>query len=645
MLDTVFSPMKIGSCTIPNRLVVPAMVTNFCTEDGILTERYIKYIEEKAKGGWGLIITEDYAVNKNAKGYQFIPGLYNDEQIPGNKELTGIVHQYGSKIFCQMYHPGRQATHYVNGGVQPIAPSATMDPLLQEMPREITVEEIHQIVADFGECARRSKESGFDGIEIHAAHGYLIAEFLSTYTNRRVDEYGGCFDNRVRFLDEIYAAVRTAVGDDFPVIIRISVNEYLLGGRTEAESFVLARHCEDLGFDGVHISNGMYATPPIRQIIAPMYTEHAFNMYGAEQAKGLLGVPVILTNRINDPRMADTLIKMGKADFIGMGRGSLADPFLPKKAQAGQPCNIRYCIGCLQGCEQKLFEGTYITCLVNPRIGREYENDLAPTTSPKKVMVIGGGPGGLMAAETAAKLGHTVALYEKNSDLGGQFKSAAYPIGKGELATFVSSLRKSLSDLNVPVYLNTEVTAELLEAEKPDAVIVATGATPLTPPIKGIDGANVVTAEDVLLGRTQVKPGPVVVCGGGEVGGETAQFVAEANHDVTVLEMQDDILNDMMVMTRTCLIGYLKDAGVKVMTNAKVSEIGEGSVTYVNKAGEAVTIPATTVISAFGYRAYNPLEQTAKAVCGNVQVIGGAIKAGNALTAIAEGYQAALALG
>ena len=644
MLDTLFSPKKIGSCQIPNRLVVPAMVTNFCTEDGLITDRFIEYIEEKAKGGWGLIITEDYAVNENAKGYRFIPGLYNDGQIEGNKKLTETVHQYGSKIFCQMYHPGRQSTHFVNGGVQPIAPSATMDPLLQEMPREITVEEIHQIVKDFGECARRAKEAGFDGIEIHAAHGYLISEFLSPYTNKRVDEYGGCFDNRARFLDEVYTAVREAVGGDFPVIVRISVNEYLLGGRTEAESFVLARHCEELGFDGVHISNGMYASPALRQIIAPMFTEHAFNMQGAQQVKELLTVPVILTNRINDPRMADTLIKMGKADFIGMGRGSLADPYLPVKAQNGQFGEIRYCIGCLQGCEQKLFEGTSITCLVNPRIGREYENDLHPTQSPKKVMVIGGGPGGLMAAETAAKIGHHVALYEKNSDLGGQFKSAAYPIGKGELATVVSSLRQSLQDLQVPIHLNTEVTDKLLEAEKPDAVILATGATPLVPKIPGIDSANVFTAEEVLLGKIQVKPGPVVVCGGGEVGGEVAQFIAESHPDVTILEMQDDILNDMMVFTRRCLVQYLQDAHVKVRTRAKVENIGEEGVTYSDESGEKVTIPATTVISAFGYRAYNPLEDTAKNVCDHVTVIGGAVKAGNALTAMAEGYKAALNL-
>lgn len=644
MFAKLFSPMKIGSCTIPNRLAVPAMVTNFCTEDGLVTDRFVRYLEEKAKGGWGLIITEDYAVNPNAKGYRFIPGLYNDAQLEGNRKLTETIHRYDSKIFCQIYHPGRQSTHFVNGGVQPIAPSATMDPLLQEMPREMTVEEIHGIVADFASCARRCKEAGFDGIEIHAAHGYLISEFLSPYTNKRVDQYGGCFDNRARFLDEIYAAVRKEVGADFPVTVRISVNEYLLGGRTEAESFVLARHCEELGFDAIHVSNGMYASPATRQIIAPMFSEHAFNMQGAQQIKELVHIPVILTNRINDPRMADTLLMMNKADFIGMARGSLADPFLPVKARQGHLSNIRYCIGCLQGCEQKLFEGTSITCLVNPRIGLEYESELTPVETPKKVLVIGGGPGGLMAAETAARRGHQVTVYEKKADLGGQFKSAAYPIGKGELATFISSARQNLSDMQVPIHLNTEVTPELLEAEKPDAIIVATGAHPLMPPIPGIDGSHVVTAEDVLLGNVTVPAGPVVVCGGGEVGGEVAQFVAESHPDVTILEMQPDILNDMMVFTRRCLLSYLKDARVRVLTHAKVQKIEDDKVTYLDQAGQSVSLPAAAVISAFGYRAYNPLEAAARSVCENVQVIGGAVKAGNALTAIAEGYKAAMAL-
>ena len=620
------------------------MVVNLCTEDGMITERYIRYIEEKAKGGWGMIITEDYAVNENAKGYQFIPGLYNDAQIEGNKKLTETVHKYESRIFCQMYHPGRQSKHAVNGNVQPLAPSAIKDPFCMDLPKEMTREEIHQIVRDFGTTARRAKEAGFDGIEIHAAHGYLISSFLSPFTNKRVDEYGGCFENRTRILDEVYAAIRENVGNDFPVQVRISANEYLLGGRTEADTYELARHLDELGVDAIHVSNGMYASPIVRQIIAPMYTEHAFNMDAAEQVKKLVSCPVIVTNRINDPKMADTILKMGKADFIGMGRGSLADPHLPAKAKAGKFENIRYCIGCLQGCEAGLLAGTCATCLVNPRVGREYENPMEKTASPKKVMIIGGGPAGLMAAETAAKIGHDVAVYEAKAQLGGQFRSAAFPPGKGELSTFVSSLRKSLEDLKVPVHMGTEVTEDLIRAEKPDAVIIATGAKPLVLPIEGIHGDNVVTAEDVLLGNVDVRPGPVVVCGGGEVGGETAHFLTQTCQDITLIEMRDDILNDMFPLMRMCLMDYIKEGGIKVLTGAKVASITEDSVSYTDAYGNLKSAPAATVVSAFGYKAYNPLEETVRKYCDNVKVVGCAVKAGNALTAVREGYEAALAL-
>lgn len=644
MMTKLFTPAKIGTCEIPNRLIVPAMVMNLCTEDGMITERYIKYIEEKAKGGWGMVITEDYAVNENAKGYKYIPGLYNDEQIEGNKKLTETIHQYDTKLFCQMYHPGRQSKHDVNGGVQPIAPSAMKDPFCMDLPREITVDEIHQIVKDFGSTARRAKEAGFDGVEIHAAHGYLISSFLSPFTNKRVDEYGGCFENRTRILDEIYACIRENVGKDFPVQVRISANEYLLGGRTEADTYELVRHLDELGVDAIHVSNGMYASPVIRQIIAPMYTEHAFNMDTAEQVKKLVSCPVIVTNRINDPKMADTILEMNKADFIGMGRGSLADPHLPNKAKAGQFENIRYCIGCLQGCEAGLLAGTCATCLVNPRVAREYENPMDKTDSPKKVMVVGGGPAGLIAAETAALVGHDVTVYEATSHLGGQFRSAAYPPGKGELSTFTSSLRKSLQDLGVPVKMETPVTEELLASEKPDAVIIATGAKPLMPPIPGLDGANVVTAEDVLLGNADVNFGPVVICGGGEVGGETAHFLTSTCQDITLVEMRDDILVDMFPLMKMQLVDYLRECRIKVLTNAKVASVTEDGVHYIDAEGNEQFLPAATVISAFGYKAYNPLEEAAKKYCDNVQVVGCAVKAGNALTAIREGYDAALAL-
>lgn len=645
-LDTLFSPMRIGTCEIPNRLVVPAMVMNYCTHDGMITDQYVAYMEEKAKGGWGLIITEDYCVQPTGKGYSRIPGLWKDEHVESSRRVTEAVHRHGSKIFAQMYHPGRQTTPAANGGEQPVAPSPTKDPLCQFQAREMTIEEISRLVADFAVAARRAKDAGFDGVELHCAHGYLLAEFLSPAVNRRVDEYGGCFDNRTRIVAEIIAAMREQVGADFPIQVRFSSMDYVPGGRTEAESYELCRFFEEVGFDAINVSNGMYASHPTRQIIAPMFTDHALNMERAAQIKALVDIPVIVANRINDPKMADTLLKMGKADFVGMARGSLADPYLPKKAQEGRFEAIRYCIGCLQGCEMPLFMDDQAGCLVNPRCSREFESDLASVAEAKRVMVIGGGPAGLIAAETLALRGHRPEVFEAQAHLGGQFRSAAFPVGKGELSTFVSSLRKSLEELGVPVHLGSEVDAGVIADVAPDAVIVATGATPLVPPVPGIDGSHVLTAEDVLLGKVEVRDAPVVVCGGGEVGCETADYIAEVllpHVPVTVLEMQDDILTDMMPFTKVCLLEQMVGAGVQWKTGATVTAIEEGAVVYEDAEGEH-RLPAATVVSGFGYRAHNPLEEAARTVCDDVQVVGSAVKAGNALVAGKEAYAAGLAV-
>ena len=543
MLEHLFSKGKIGNCEMKNRLVVTAMVTNYCDKEGNATERYIRYHEEKAKGGWGLIITEDYAIDAHAMGYEYIAGLYKDEQIASHRELTDRVHQYGTKIFAQIYHAGKQQSSKVNGGVQPMAPSAIPCPWCREQPREMTKADIKEVIHNFGTCAKRVKEAGFDGIELHAGHGYLLAEFMSPYINKRTDEYGGCLDNRLRIIREVLEAMRANVGDDFPIIIRFSANEDMPGARDLSETRVLAKLFEEWGFDGLHVSAGVYGDYN-RQIVSPMYVGHAWTVDYAEEVKKLVHIPVITVNRINDPRMADGLIEMGKADFVGMGRGSLADPQLPNKAKNGKMADIRYCIGCLQGCTGALYVGGPVTCLVNPSVGLEYKCDYSKVERPKNIAVIGAGPAGLETAIHAARRGHKVTLYEAKDRIGGQFVSAAYPPCKGDFTTFLVWADRQLREYGVHVLLNTRATADMVKGGNYDEVVVAAGGVPVVPPIKGIGLPHVKLAEEILVGKVAAGDN-CIIAGGGEVGCETAAHLAMVQKGAVIVEMKPVLMEEI----------------------------------------------------------------------------------------------------
>ncbi|TDT63257.1 FAD-dependent oxidoreductase [Fonticella tunisiensis] len=631
----VFAPISIGSIKLKNRLVVSPMVTVFCDPDGFATEQYIAYHEAKAKGGWGLIITEDYAVDPLGRGF-WTAGLWKDEQMEGHARLTQRVHQHGAKIVAQIYHAGRQASYDVIGQ-QPVSASPIPCPVMGYIPRELTIPEIKKIVSEFGDAALRAKKCGFDGVEVHGAHGYLIAQFMSTYSNKRCDEYGGPIENRMRFPLEIIADIRKKCGKDFTVIFRISGDEYVPGGRTIEETKLIAAMLEKAGVDAIHVSAGVYGST--WAVIPPLNVTNGWIVNLAEEVKRVVNIPVITVGRINDPRMAETILASGKADLVAMGRASLADPELPNKFAEGRYDDIRHCIGCQQGCLARLFNNEPIRCVVNPTLGFEYLNETKKAKTPKKVTVVGGGLAGMEAARAAALAGHNVTLYEKSDKLGGQFGLAPIPPFKGNMAYLPSWLARQIKKLGINIKLNTEYTPAVCDEEKPDVVIIATGSTPSKPPIPGIDGSNVVFAQDALAGKVTVK-GKVLVAGGGMIGCETATHFAMQGKQVAIVELLPEIATDEESTRREFLLNFIEQKKIQVMKGTKVVEINEKGA-RLEKDGEIFDFDADTIILALGVK---PNSSLAKELEGKteVKVIGDALKIRNALDAVREGFLAGM---
>lgn len=633
----LFEPLEINGCTIPNRLAVTAMVVSLCTEEGYATDRYVKYHEEKAKGGFGLIITEDYIVNRNAGGYLHVAGLYDDAQIEGHKKMTDAVHAHGSKVFCQLYHAGRQASHDVNGGMQPVAPSPIPSPWNREMPRALTIDEIHGIVGDFGAAAARAKKAGFDGIEIHAGNGYLIAGFMSFYENKRTDEYGGCFTNRMRFAHEVYEAVRNAVGPDFPVTVRFSAMEETASGRTIAESRMIAKLFEEWGFDAINCSNGVYSSHITGQV-ASSFAPNAWTIGNAAELKKIVKIPVLGVNRINDPMMADQLIDMGYCDLVGVARGSLADPHMPNKAREGKLDEINYCIGCMQGCTGSALFQLPVRCLVNPGIGRECELTYEPAEEKKRILVVGGGVAGMQAAIAAAKRGHDVTLWEGSQELGGQFVSAAYPPAKGNYITYVCYLRGELARSGVNVEMGKFADAEAVRAFGADKVIVATGGKPKVPEIPGVDKPQVMYPEEILLGEKNPE-GRILILGGGSNGVETAAHLADLERgDITVVARRYTVA-DHEGARQIPLRKFCEDHWVHFLLGHQVVEITDEGVVLSHEGVERLH-PCDWVVIAMGYESRNALAEELSDLGDSLVVVGDALACHDALTAGEQGLQA-----
>lgn len=635
MSKLLFEPINVGKMKLKNRISMPPMATNFSTTEGELTPRQIKYYEERAKGGVGLIVTESCYIHPGGKGGPTRLGLWSDKHISGFQKLADTVHKYDVKIIPQIHHAGHLSKPGFIGEY-PVSSSSVPSPAYGVIPRCLTEKEIGELVTMFGETARRAKEAGLDGVEIHAAHGYLLNQFLSPLFNKRTDKYGGHLANRMRFLLEVIERVRNVVGNDFPIVVRYIGDEFVEGGLTTDDTTIIAKVLEKTGVNALDISGAV--TVSGEMMVPPAAIPQGCLVHLAEAIKKVVSIPVFTVGRIREMGMAEEILQSNKADIVHIGRPLMADPELPKKWAEGRLDEVRRCISCNEGCTSRMFKGLDITCTVNPMVGREHE--IVPAKKSKKVMVIGGGPGGMEAAAVASLRGHKVSLFEKNSQLGGQLILAACAPFKQEISWIVEDLEKQLHQREVSIQKGQEVTIDLIEQFQPEAVVFATGGSPLIPGIKGVEKTNVVTSHEVLAGR--VKTGDkIVIIGGGSSGAETAEFLADQGKTVVICEMLEDVIMDTEPMTRKLMLKYLSEKGVRILINSEAKEIKpEGLVVKRNENEELIR--ADTVVLSVGSKSNREIIDLLKAKKAKgieLYEIGDCVKPRKALEAIREGAE------
>lgn len=634
----LFQPGQMGNLRLKNRLVMAPMLTHLATETGAVTEDQIRYYEERARGGVGLIIVEATCVAAPlGKGFADETCLDREGLVSGHARLVEAVHSWGARIAIQLHHAGRRTYPRFIGGLQPVGPSPVADAGGYPVPRELTPEEIEGIIRSFGAAAERARRAGYDAVEIHGAHGYLLHQFLAAKSNQRRDKYGGDPESRLRFTLEVIESIRQQAGRDYLIIYRFSA----ASGYSLEDTLTFARAWESAGVNALHVSVGGIGPSPVEPpALSPMARPQGWITHYAGEVKRLVKVPVITVGEIRHPEFAQSLLRQGKADFIALGRPLLADPEWPRKAGQGHPEEIRHCISCAY-CRLSLQRSTPIRCLVNPATGRE-RTLAAPEPAPvkKRVIIIGGGPAGMEAARIAALRGHQVSLYEKGPALGhGQLRLAAVPPWKEKLRWLLDYFDRQLAKLAVEVHLNCALEAAAVKKLAPDAVIVATGARPLIPNIPGVTGQNVVNAHQVLGGEAPSLGKRVIVLGGRQTGCETAEFLAGKGYMVTIVARspKEELAEGAFPGQRESLLFRLARGGVETMVEHDVKEIRADGVVLVDKPGRESFRQADAVVLARGVVANRELGEALAGEVPHLQVVGDALEPRNIAQAIYEG--------